>query len=439
MRLVVLVSMATTAVHGQTNSCTEPIGSFPTNSYWTALEIDPAIYSSPYHTSLFKPQNGEDGARVWSQTKSMLFYGAGVALFLAALPESATGWDPDSDIFSKWVENVTAGPVWDRNNMAYNYIGHTYVGGVYYQVARKSGYRQWDSFVYTALMSTFYWEYGIEAFAEVPSIQDLAVTPLLGWVYGEWAYQTELGIRDRGNKVVGSKILGETSLFFLDPIDSLGRGVNRVVGRRWVKSGYGYFTYTATPDGEITDHTVYLNMNFPIGGSNQPEEERDVRHLEIRNDPVDTGIVGIAIGSGHTVLDKEWNVEDGFYTQVLLSLHFTPSFSARAGYSWADLTRTSGKPVIYENYSLDALYYLNSKRKLRPFITAGFGEQMWDEDLEQKTFQLNAGLGLHWKLHNKWALQADWVNYYSTSQGTYDQNLNASLIYRFGGGEHTDW
>ncbi len=439
MRLVVLVSMATATVHGQTNSCTEPIGSFPTNSYWTALEIDPAIYSTPYRISLFKPQNGEDGARVWSQTKSMLFYGAGVALFLAALPESATGWETETDIFAKWVENVKAGPVWDHDNWAYNYIGHAYVGGVYYQVARKSGYRQWDAFIYTTLMSTFYWEYGIEAFAEVPSIQDLAFTPLIGWVYGEWAYQTEMGIRDRNNKVVGSKILGETSLFFLDPIDSLGRGVNRVVGRRWVKSGYGYFSYTAVPDGTDTDHTVYLNMNFPIGGSHETEPIAKTRRIEYPNDPIDTGLVGFAVGGGHTLLDDKWGVEDDLYTKLSLGLYFSPRLSIRLGYAWADLEKKSGGTVIYENYSLDAQYYLNSNRKLRPFVTAGFGEQMWDEDLERKTFQWNTGLGLHWQLHRKWALHADWINYYSFELDTYDQNLNASLVYRFGGGEHSDW
>ena len=437
--LTVLGTLIASGVHGQTNSYTDTGQPWPTNSYWTALQIDPAIYGTPYHISLFKPQNGEDGARVWSQTKSMLFYGAGVALFLAALPESATGWETEDDIFSKWVENVKAGPVWDHDNWAYNYIGHAYVGGVYYQVARKSGYRQWDSFVYTTLMSTFYWEYGIEAFAETPSIQDLAFTPIIGWVYGEWAYQTEMGIRDRNNKVAGSKILGETSLFLLDPIDSLGRGVNRLVGRRWIKSGYGYFSYTATPDGEITDHTVYLNMNFPLGGAPPPEEERDVRHLEIRNDPVDTGIVGFSIGGGHTFLDKNWDVEDGFYTKVSLGLYFTPCFSARLGYAWTDLATESGKTVIYENYSLDAQYYLNIKRKLRPYITAGFGEQIWDEDLDQKTFQWNAGLGLHWQFHRKWALHTDWINYYSFDQETYDQNINATVVYRFGQGEHADW
>lgn len=437
--LTLSVAISATQVQGQTNTHAGAIPYWPTNSYWTALEIDPALYDSPYRVTLFKPQNGEDGARVWSQTKSMFFYGAGVALFLAALPESATGWDTEDDIFSKWVENVQAGPVWDHDNWAYNYIGHAYVGGVYYQVARKSGYRQWDAFVYTTLMSTFYWEYGIEAFAEVPSIQDLVYTPLIGWVYGEWAFQTEMGIRDRNNKVAGSKILGETSLFLLDPIDSLGRGVNRLVGRNWVKSGYGYFSYSAMPDGTDTDHTVYLNMRVPIGGSSEPEPQSKPSPIEYRNDPVDTGIVGFSVGSGHTILDDEWGIEDGLYTKVSLGLYFSSRFSARVGYGWGDLERDSGDTVIYENYSLDAQYYLNTSRKFRPYISAGFGEQIWDEDLDLKTFQLNGGLGLHWKLHNKWFLQADWINYYGTDQATYDQNLNVGIFYRFGKGEHDDW
>ncbi|MEN8253849.1 MAG: DUF3943 domain-containing protein, partial [Verrucomicrobiota bacterium] len=303
--------------------CTLPImASAQTNSYWTALEIDPAIYETPYRISLFSPQNGEDGGRAWSQTKSVFFYGLGVVGVLAALPESATGWEPSNDIFNKWAYNVRKGPVWDRDNWAYNYLGHTYCGGVFYQVARKSGYRQWDSFVYSFLMSTFYWEYGVEAFAEKPSIQDLVVTPLMGWVYGEWAYQTEIGIRDQGNEVLGSKILGGISLFCLDPVDTLGRGVNRMVGRHWIKAGYGYFSYTATPMEKTIDHTVYLNMGFPIGGPAGPPPERTVP-VEHRNDPVDTGIVGIALGAGQAFLDEKWGMDDVFYSKVSLGLHFS--------------------------------------------------------------------------------------------------------------------
>ena len=415
------------------------MASAQTNSYWKALEIDPAIYGTPYRISLFSPQNGEDSARAWSQTKSLFFYGLGVVGVLFVMPEEMTGWDQDSDIFGKWVENVKEGPVWDRDNWAYNYIGHTYSGGVYYQVARKSGYRQWDSFVYSFLMSTFYWEYGVEAFAEPPSIQDLAITPILGWVYGEWAYQTEMGIRDQNNEVMGSKTMGGISLFLLDPVDSLGRGINWMVGRRWVKAGYGHFSYTAEPTGTATDHTVYLNMNFPLGGSTSPNPH-EPSHFESRNDPVDTGIVGITLGGGHTFLDDKWGMEDDFYSKISLGLYFTPRLSGRIAYARGEVTEIdTGRPVTYENYSLDAQYYFNSQRKLRPFVTAGFGEQMWEKDKYQKTFHWNAGLGLHWRLHRKWALQADWINYFGTSKETYDQGINASLVYRFGQGEHNDW
>lgn len=411
-----------------------------TNSYWTALEINPEIYDTPYQVSLFNPQNGEDGARLWSQTKSVFFYGLGVIGVLVALPESATGWEKDPQILDKWVDNVAEGPEWDRNNWAYNYIGHTYCGGVYYQVARKSGYRQWDAFVYSFLMSTFYWEYGIEAFAETPSIQDLAVTPILGWVYGEWAYQTEIGIRKGDNRVMGSKTLGGIALFMLDPIDALGQGINRLAGRRLVKTGYGYFTYTAVPSGTATDHTVYLNMSIPIGGSPDTEPEPEAIKATYSSDPVDTGLVGIAVGIGQTHLDDKWGMKDALYNKLSLGLYFTPRLSARLAYARGEVEeKATGEEITYENYSLDAQYYLNSKRKLRPYATVGIGEQLLDEDDGPKTFQWNAGLGLHWRLHRKWALQADWINYYSTAKQTFEQNINTSLVYRFGQGEHDFW
>jgi hypothetical protein len=425
--LAILGAMLATTASGQTNS------------YWTPLEISPTAYDTPYHISLFKPQNGEDGARAWSQTKSVFVDGLGVLGVLAMLPEEYTGWETDSEIFKRWGYNAAEGPEWDRNKWAYNYIGHTYFGGVYYQVVRKSGYRQWDAFVYSFLMSTFYWEYGVEAFAEVPSIQDLVVTPLMGWVYGEWAYRTEMRIRAAGGMLDGSRLLGGTALFFLDPIDALGRGINRVAGRRLVKSGYGYFTYTASPAGTTTDHTLCLNMIFPLGGTDQTKRH-EISHFDSRRDPVDTGIVGISLGMGHTFLDPDWGVDDSFYTKVSMGLYFTPRFSARLGYAWGDLTECStGRVVDYENYSVDVQCYLNAKRKVRPFITAGFGEQMWAEDRALKTFQWNAGVGLHCRLHGKLALQAEWIHYYSPSEKTYDQNVNMGLIYRFGRGEHDDW
>jgi len=178
-----------------------------------------------YDVTLFSPCEGEDSTRLWRQTKIMFVSGIGVAAFIAMLPEDISKWEKGEwergDLINKWYENVRAGPVWDNDKWYINYIGHPYFGSVYYQAARKSGYNQWNSFVYSALMSTFYWEYGLEAFAEVPSLQDLFVTPIGGWIWGEWAYHKEKAIIANGGLAMGSEFWGGVALFFLDPVGKL--------------------------------------------------------------------------------------------------------------------------------------------------------------------------------------------------------------------------
>lgn len=178
-----------------------------------------------YEVTLFSPCGDEDATRLWRQTKIMAVAGVGVAAFIAVLPEDVSGWEKGTwergELLDQWYENVKDGPVWDEDVWYINLIGHPYFGGVYYIGARKSGYNQWNSFTYTALMSTFYWEYGLEAFAEVPSIQDLFVTPIGGWLYGEWAYHKEKEIRHNGNLAMGSEFWGSIALFMLDPVGTL--------------------------------------------------------------------------------------------------------------------------------------------------------------------------------------------------------------------------
>ena len=178
-----------------------------------------------YEVTLFSPCGDEDATRLWRQTKIMAVAGVGVAAFIAILPEDVSGWEKGTwergELLDQWYENVKDGPVWDEDVWYINLIGHPYFGGVYYISARKSGYNQWNSFTYTALMSTFYWEYGLEAFAEVPSIQDLFVTPIGGWLYGEWAYHKEKEIRHNGNLAMGSEFWGSIALFMLDPVGTL--------------------------------------------------------------------------------------------------------------------------------------------------------------------------------------------------------------------------
>ncbi len=182
----------------------------------------------PWAVTLFDENPVENQARLWSQTKLMFGLGVGVLGALAVLPESFTNWEKSEmkQFHKKWWDNVTSGPVMDKDDFFLNYVTHPYFGGVYYMVARESGYNQWNSFVYSFLMSTFYWEYGIEAIAEVPSWQDIIVTPVGGWLYGEWAFKQKRMIVDDNGLLWGSSGLGSTALFFLDPVDSIDQWIN---------------------------------------------------------------------------------------------------------------------------------------------------------------------------------------------------------------------
>lgn len=236
-----------------------------TTSTWNDDMLPLAIKENPYKVSLFDPQNGEDKERLWSQTKLMFGLGLGVAGVISLLPSEISNWEKsDEGPMEKWWNNVRSGPTWDNDSWYLNYIGHPYFGGVYYQVARKSGYRQWDSFMYTVLMSTFYWEYGLESFAEVPSIQDLVVTPIGGWLWGEWAYNKEIAIRNNGGTVFGSQSWGSVSLFFLDPVDSIGVGINKLMGREFVKAGTAWVSNNPAPtiDAYTPSKDTYWSVNF---------------------------------------------------------------------------------------------------------------------------------------------------------------------------------
>ena len=172
-----------------------------------------------WDVTLFSHYPGEDQAWLWYQTKVTFGLALGVLGAIALLPERISKWDK-SNIrpFHKWWRNVRSGPVRDTDEWYINYIGHPYFGGVYYVAARSSGYNQWNSFIYSFLMSTFVYEYGIEAMCEVPSIQDIIVTPVGGLLYGELAYQGKMHILANDSEVLGSQLLGSAALWLLDPV-----------------------------------------------------------------------------------------------------------------------------------------------------------------------------------------------------------------------------
>lgn len=153
--------------------------------------------------------------------------------FLTLLPQSITSWDVEElqkkSLSERWFEHVSTPPVWDHDDWVINYIGHPVSGAWYYTMARNDGMSVGESAAFSALMSTFFWEYGYEAVAEVPSIQDLIFTPLLGSFLGEGMYVLEGKLDANGGRVFGSKMIGDISYFFLDPMGSIARGMKNIL------------------------------------------------------------------------------------------------------------------------------------------------------------------------------------------------------------------
>lgn len=146
------------------------------------------------------------------------------------MPESVTNWDKDQisseSISDQWTKHIQEGPVWDKDSFTINYIGHPVVGSWYYTAARGYGISWEGSFLYSAFLSTFIWEYGYEAVAEIPSWQDLFSTPIIGSLMGEGFYIIEKKINKNEGKVLGSKILGNISYFILNPIGNISKGLS---------------------------------------------------------------------------------------------------------------------------------------------------------------------------------------------------------------------
>ena len=159
-----------------------------------------------------------------------LYVGAAVVVFgiFWVSPESFSKWDKESikenGIGWKWKQNVKAGPVMDDDTWFINYVTHPYSGAVYYMTARSSGFNVFESFAYSAIMSTFFWEYGIEAFAEIPSTQDLIITPVIGSAMGEAFFYAKKSIIKHDKRVLKSRFLGITTLFVIDPFNTILNG-----------------------------------------------------------------------------------------------------------------------------------------------------------------------------------------------------------------------
>lgn len=180
----------------------------------------PSIYDLPYSVT----GRSYNWRRLWINTGVLVGAFVGTLAVLECLPEDATSWNraelQDVPLGRRWHNHVIKeGPEWDHDKFVFNYVLHPYAGAVYYMAARSCGFNAWQSLLYCSLISNVGWEYGIEAFMERPSYQDLMITPLVGSLIGEGFYKVKRYLVDHDYHLLGSPVLGNIVGFLVDPVN----------------------------------------------------------------------------------------------------------------------------------------------------------------------------------------------------------------------------
>lgn len=194
------------------------------NTLWAedleSLELPPS-----YEKDMYMPSHG-----VYTPSSRAGYLATGTTLILGGtilgagvlylMPESVTNWNKDDivNLGANWRRKTARGPVVDGDDWFLNWITHPYWGAVYYMQPRSAGYSWAESALFSALASALFWEYGIEAFAETPSWQDLVITPAIGSILGEVFYRVSYSIHQKGDTLYGSRFLGKTALLLMDPV-----------------------------------------------------------------------------------------------------------------------------------------------------------------------------------------------------------------------------
>lgn len=181
-----------------------------------------SIYGMPYSLT----GTCHDWRRLWINTGVLGGAFVGTLFVLEMLPEDATSWNRAAlqrdPLFKRWKKHVIQqGPEWDHDKFVFNYMLHPYAGAVYFMGARSNGFNFYQSLLYTTLVSTVGWEFGIEAFMERPSYQDIMITPLVGAFVGEGFYRIKRHLVENDYRLLGSPVLGNIVAFLVDPINEV--------------------------------------------------------------------------------------------------------------------------------------------------------------------------------------------------------------------------
>ncbi len=195
-------------------------------------------------------QPDRDGLR--KDTYYFLFSQFFVIGILYAMPEDISGWSEEQKSefrFSKYTDHISD-IRWDTDDWWINYILHPYWGGAYYVRARERGYDDDQAFWYSLLLSTIY-EYGAEAIFEVPSVQDLILTPGLGYFIGRYMMGMREDLRARMRAGHELRAGDRAMLFVTDPLGAVNVVIDRMFG---IRGDYLFSPFMITSPAQTAFH-----------------------------------------------------------------------------------------------------------------------------------------------------------------------------------------
>ena len=180
-------------------------------------------YMEPYSLHGSKHPNWH---RMWVNTAVLSGAFVSTLFVLECLPEDATSWNraaiQSRPPLERWYRNIfKLNPEIDQDNPIFNYVLHPYAGAAYFMAARSCGFSFWGSLLYSALISTVGWEFGVEACMERPSYQDIVITPVVGSIIGELFYKCKRHIVEHDYTLWGSRFLGNVVVFLVDPVNEV--------------------------------------------------------------------------------------------------------------------------------------------------------------------------------------------------------------------------
>ncbi len=172
------------------------------------------------------PPDSPDWKGLGRDTAYFLTYQLLIVGVLYVAPESVSSWSKEDKAELKWGENVRD-PRRDEDDYYINYVLHPFWGASYYIRGRERGLDRTRSFLFSMGLSALY-EFGLEAFFEHPSYQDLWTTPVLGSLIGEFVFTP---IRDRIRSKRGDlDWKDKTILFLTDPLGVIGAQSDDLLG-----------------------------------------------------------------------------------------------------------------------------------------------------------------------------------------------------------------